>query len=452
MASILNALFSGRSGMTSHGLAIATIADNIANVSTPGYKQAVAQFEDLIAGGQTSDTVIGSGSALSRVTQVNSQGTIEFTGNPLDMAIDGNGFFALADGAQRFYSRAGNFRIDASGYLVNQRDLAVLGFPSGGSGALEPINVNTVSQDSVATENITITGNLDASSSTITGAQLTALDAATRVAGNAPPTTEATTYANINALAEFSTIVPVFDSLGQSHNVTVFFFHTGLNAWDARAYVNSEDVDPSGTRTGYPRLLANASGSGDINLNFNGDGTRSNAPASGAYDLTIIAPQNATFAGIDWANGADSSTVHLTLSPFTQFSASSNILSIAQDGEGVGSVTSIAIEANGDIYAQLDNGQRAQVGTLALVNFANPEGLARQGNSLLQKTSDSGEPIVGTPKSGTLGGIQSGAIELSTVDLATEFVNLIRMQKGFQANAKSISTANQLLDLTFQLS
>ena len=136
MPSIINGLFAGRSGISSHGSAIAVVGDNISNASTIGYKAARAEFEDLIAGGQASGRVIGAGSSVSSINSIFQQGTLEFTSRPLDLAIDGNGFFAVADGSQRFYTRAGNFKIDSSGYIVNQNGLAVLGFPAGGSGAL----------------------------------------------------------------------------------------------------------------------------------------------------------------------------------------------------------------------------------------------------------------------------------------------------------------------------
>jgi flagellar hook protein FlgE len=135
----------------------------------------------------------------------------------------------------------------------------------------------------------------------------------------------------------------------------------------------------------------------------------------------------------------------------TSYSASSNIQSISQDGQGIGAVTSINIQKDGKIYAALDNGQSAVIGTLGLVNFSNAEGLIRIGNNLLQQSPQSGEPIVGRPESGTFGAVQSGSLELSTVDIANEFVKLITLQRGFQANSKIITTINELLGAIIQL-
>lgn len=444
MPSIVNGLFSGRTGLASHGIAIATIGDNVANVSTIGYKESRAEFADLVAGGQTSRITIGSGAQVAATTQIFSQGTLEFTGRSLDLAIDGNGYFAVADGAERYYTRAGNFKIDPAGFIVNQGDYAVLGFPSGGSGSLEALNVNSISQNSVATSEVSIAGNLDASTSILSGNAIPAgID--TDFAGDQTPTSTVT-YAQINNSAEFSSSVEVFDSLGASHTINLFFFHTDANEWSVRAYVNSEEVDGSGSATGLPRQLTDSTGtiaSGTIDLSFGADGTRTTPPASGTFDKTFITP---------WNNGSDTTaTISMSLDPYTQFSAASNVVAITQDGEGVGNVTSISIDKDGTISALLDNGQKAGIGTIGLVNFANPEGLKRVGGQLLQQSTQSGAAVVGRPESGTFGSIEAGSVELSTVDIADQFVKLITLQRGFQANSRIITTINQLLNEIIQL-
>ncbi|MBN8550859.1 MAG: flagellar hook protein FlgE [Deltaproteobacteria bacterium] len=443
MPSIVNGLFAGRSGLSSHGTAIAVVGDNISNSSTIGYKASRAGFEDLIAGGQTAGKVVGSGSTTSAVNTIFEQGTLEFTNRPLDLAIDGNGFFVVADGAERFYTRAGDFKINSSGYIVNQNDKAVLGFPAGGTGALEPLNVNTVSQDSVATNSVALAGNLDASEPSDASAIPTAVEAGD-LPSSASAGAQALTYADLNARAAFSTVAQVFDSLGASHTITFFAFRTSAsNSYTVRGYVNSEEVDTAGGVTGRPRLVVDnhsaVSPDGDITLGFNGDGTLSNATA---------AQQTVSIA---WNNGADPSSIDLDFSSFTQYSGSSNILSIQQDGQGVGTVTSLNIESNGEIFARLSNGQSAIIGSIGMVNFSSPEGLTRVGGNLLQQSSQSGEPVVGKAQSGTFGSIESGRIELSTVDIANEFVKLITLQRGFQANSRIITTINQLLNDIIQL-
>ena len=436
MPSIINGLFSGRSGIASHGLAIAVIGDNISNASTIGYKAGRSEFEDLIAGGQTAGKTVGSGSSISAVTNIFDQGTLEFTGRDLDLAIDGNGFFVVSDNGQRAYTRAGNFKIDASGYIVDQKNNRVLGFPAGGSGALEELSVNGASQGNIQTETVTIAGNLDANGTPL----LTDVDDIPEVspAGQLPPPPYSiTTYSELAAEAAFSTVITVFDSLGAAHTVTTYFYHTAEDSsrtYYARSYVNSEEVDPTGTATGLPRQI----GAG-VTLEFQGDGS--------------LDPASATqFTGsINWNSGSNASSITFSFANFTMYSTGSNIQSLTQDGNGVGAITSLSIDTNGDIYALLDNGQSSILGTIGMANFSNAEGLVRVGSNLLQESAVSGAPIIGRPGSGTFGSVESGSLELSTVDIASEFVKLITLQRGFQANSRIITTINQLLNEIIQL-
>lgn len=430
MPSIINGLFAGRAGLSTHGTAIAVVGDNISNASTIGYKASRAEFEDFIAGGQAAGKVIGSGSNLAAVTTVFTQGTLEFTGRNLDLAIDGNGFFVVSDGGQRFYTRAGNFKLDASGYLIDPNGYRVLGFPTGGSGALEELNFATASQGNVRTENVSIAGNLDASEPTI---DMAAFDAANPVSA-AGAVVSTTTYATLAENAAYSTVVDVFDSLGAKHTVTAFFFHSDPGEYTVRLYVNSEDVDPSGSATGLPRQI------GTFTMNFDSSGQRTTV--AGNPDINATVP---------WNNGSLAAPIAFNFDPFTQYSASSTIQSISQDGQGIGAVTSISVENDGRIFALLDNGQRAEIGTMGVVNFSSPEGLTRIGKNLLQQSTASGEPIIGTPGAGTFGTVKAGSLELSTVDIAAEFVKLITLQRGFQANSRIITTINQLLSEIIQL-
>lgn len=432
MPSIVNGLFAGRAGISSHGTAIAVVGDNISNASTIGFKASRAEFEDIMAGGITGGTALGSGSSISAISTMYEQGTFEPTGRPLDLAIDGNGFFVVAKDAQRFYTRAGNFKVDSAGFIVNQGGLAVLGFPANGTGALEPLNINTIEQKSVATTSVTISGNVNASVPILAGPI---------------PDTQAnppvTTYADLNNAAAYSTVVDIFDSLGETHTVTLFFFHTGSNEYTVRAYMSNEEVDVNPTVSGFPRLIdATLPANFEKVMTFGGDGQRTAPPTAGTPDIQ---------ATIVWNNGANPTEVSLNFNPFTQYSATSNILSIAQDGKGIGAVTDVSIGDNGQIAALLSNGQSALIGAMGLVNFASPDGLSRIGKNLLAQSSSSGEPIIGRPTTGTFGSIKSGSIELSTVDIASEFVKVITLQRGFQASSRVITTINQLLNEVIQL-
>lgn len=457
MPGIINALFAGRSGLSSNGTAISVVGDNIANASTIGYKTARADFADLLAGSQTTGKVVGAGSQVQAVTPIISQGTFEFTDRGLDLGIDGGGYFVVADGSERFYTRAGNFRLDGAGFLVNQDGLAVLGYGADGAGALEPLNMSSVSQEGVGTGNVSVTGNLDAGATAIDPI----VDIPDVVAAGANPTSlpsPRTTYAQLGAVADSSTVVKVFDSLGVPHNVTFYFFKSsaGANEWKVRGYVNSEEVDPAGNSfVGEPRLIVGdvwdatssqmtTTGNNDTaTFTFLTSGSRDTPPTAGSYDMTAVVP---------WNSGASQTDdINFSFGGFTQYSARSSILSISQDGRGVGSVTGVDVSKDGKISARFDNGQLTVIGTLGLANFGNPEGLVRVGSNLLRQTTDSGDPVVGEPGIGKLGSIEAGALEQSTVDIASEFVKLISLQRGFQASSRMITTVNQLLNDVIQL-
>ena len=420
MPSIIDGLFAARSGIQSHGTAISVLADNIANQNTTGFKASRADFSDLLAGtlGGSSTVQLGSGSTISGVTPILSQGTFEFTGRGLDMGIDGNGFFAVEDNAsgQRYYTRAGNMKIDTDGYLLDQNGYRVMGYSANGAGGLGNLNVNERTQETVSTQEASISGNLNAAAEVF--------DPTATV-----PTT-GDTWQEFSEGAQFSTFVDVYDSLGASHTVTIFFFHTAAaHDWVAKAVVDAGELTGAGLpAAGNPVEL------GLVNLDFDNTGARDPLPTG--PDVTI-APA--------WSNGAAASSIKLSLHPFTQFSSNSTISSISQDGTGSGSVVGFTVQEDGTLFAQLDNGQTASIGKIALATFANAEGLRRVGNSLFAETANSGEPVIGTPNTGTFGALTAGALELSTADIAADFIKLISLQRGFQGSSRIITNINDLL-------
>ncbi|MCC6952953.1 MAG: flagellar hook protein FlgE [Deltaproteobacteria bacterium] len=417
MPSIVNGLFAGRGGIQSHGTAIAVLADNISNSNTIAYKASRAEFSDLVAGnlGGGGAAGVGSGSQISGITEVFSQGTFEFTGRGLDTAIDGNGFFILNDNGARYYSRAGNFKIDEDGNLLNQNNLQVLGFPGNGAGGLEALNVRAVTQSNVATLNASIAGNLDASSPT-----------AAAVPAVLPGSTA--TFAALASGSQFSTFVDVFDTLGAQHTMNIYFYKTGPGAWTSYAYVDGSELNAGVPGTAYQ--VASQT------LTFDSSGQRTGAPA---VDMVWNPPGG-------WLSGASGVGPNFVMDPMTQYSSTSTIASITQDGKGSGNVVSFSVEQDGTLFALLDNGQTSAIGTIALVTFSNPEGLRRNGNSLYTKSTQSGEPVVGVPASGQYGALESGAIELSTSDMAADFIKLISLQKGFQGSSRVITSIDDLLN------
>jgi len=426
--SIANGLFAGRAGISSHGTAIGVLGDNISNSNTTGYKAGRADFSDLMAGnlgGGSGGLAVGNGSQLKSVRPVFTQGTLEFTGRGLDNAIDGNGFFIVQDSAgQRFYTRAGNFRLSKDGELLDQNGFNVMGFPATKQG-IEGISINNITQTDINTDSVTISGNLDAGAT-----------------GRATVPAAYTDFGQLNTDADFQTPVTVFDSLGGSHPVNIYFFRdtsftptaTEATRWQVRAYVDGSEV--SGGTAGTPVLLG-AQGT----MTFGPNGARV-TPASGTAVISGTLPG----AGARWSNGSPSTAIDFRLDQFTSYDNKSLVSSVSQDGKGAGNVISFSVQADGTLFAQLDNGTTTSIGRLAMANFANPEALERRGNALFAQSNESGDPVVGRAQSGQFGAIQSGALELSTSDIAADFIKLITLQRGFQGSSRIITSINELLN------
>ncbi|MBP9837620.1 MAG: flagellar hook protein FlgE [Proteobacteria bacterium] len=412
MPSIIDGLFAGRAGIQSQGSGISVLADNIANANTTGFKQSRADFSDILAGniGGSGNKNSGSGSQVIGITPILTQGSLEFTGRGLDAAIDGNGYFVLQDSTgngQRYYSRAGDFQVDTDGFLLNQNGYRVMGFPTNGSGGLEELNINQQSQASINTSDVAIGGNLNA------GELVEAYPGDTA------------TFSQLSDASKHSTFLDVYDTLGGSHTATVYFFKTAANVWTVATFVDGSEIT---SKTAGEAILI-----GKETFTFDSTG-----------GLATTSPTTIP-ATADWANGSAAGAITFDLSEISQFASSSAINSITQDGTGSGSVVSFSIESNGALLAQLDNGQTSTIGTVALANFASAESLRRVGGSVFVETQNSGQPVVGNPDTGSFGAIESGALELSNADIASDFIKLISLQRGFQGSSRIITSINDLL-------
>jgi len=303
------------------------------------------------------------------------------------------------------------------------------------------LNVASIQQENIETTRVGLEGNLDASPTPVPiSLAVNNTPTAAAVAGGAPTAATDPTFSDLNAEAEFSTVVGVFDSLGKEHNINVYFYRTSATApqYTVRAYGESQDIDPTLVYSGRPRQLTGALAT-EAKLSFD---------SAGALTPTS---QTSLTLDIPWNNGSAVQTFGIDLSKFTQFAASSAISAVTQDGQGVGSVTSLNIGSDGKIFAVLDTAITTTIGTLGMANFFNPEGLRRVGQNYLQQSNESGEPIIGTPNTGRFGTVQSGSLELSTVDIANEFIKLVTLQRAFQANSKMVTTVNSLLQDIIQL-
>ena len=413
-------------GLNTNGQAIAVISDNVANVSTTGYKASRAEFSDLVSSalGIKDNEVLGTGqgSQTVNVRTIQVSGDQESTGRTLDVAIGGEGFFTIGDPATPSYTRAGNFQLDKDGYLVSGDGQFVLGTPASTDGAAtttaSKINLLQLSTTAKATSKITITGNLSSTVSTTT------------------PPTAPKTFNEIGTAASAIQTADAYDTQGGKHTVTLAYFKTAPNTWTVQSYMDSGDF--TGGTAGTPVLLGSKTG-----LQFQSDGTIAAANKAGAV---LTATGTAAYA-----NGAAAPSFTIDFSGYTQTANGTEPKSIVQDGLSTGAIKSYQFAKDGTIYASLSNGTTAKVATLQLSKFSNPDGLKRIGNNNFQATDASGKPTTGKAGEGGLGEINGGALERSTTDLATQFTDLVVFQRGYQANSQMLTQTSQILRDTIGL-
>ena len=400
------------SGLQAASESLDNIGNNIANASTVGFKEVSTQFSDVYAStlwGATA-TQIGLGVQVASVTPNFTQGNITTTGNPLDIAINGQGFFEELNNGITSYSRDGEFQLNANGVIVNSSGAQLLGYPATANGAISqappvPLTLSQAPVPPAATTTATLSVNLDAGS--------TPVPAAT-VFNPADPTT----YTS-------STSMTVYDSEGNSHTLSYYFVNTGLNA------ANDDVWNVYATGDGAVLGLMGA-------LTFGPTGSLVTAPAGQDVQLAVPA-WNLT-------NGANPLNITTTF-PFastSQYGVPFSVSANSQNGYATGQLAGFSIGSNGVITGQYTNGQTLAQGQIALANFTDPQGLIAVGNNQFVETEASGAPVVGAPGSGSLGTVQSGALESSTVDITTELVNLITAQRVYQANAETVKTEDQV--------
>lgn len=410
----------GLSGLAAAAKNLDIIGNNVANSNTAGFKQGVAAFGDVFAAtaGGGSGTEVGIGTQISAVNQQFGQGNITVTSNPLDVAINGKGFFRLTKNEKQIdpitgavsntgvvsYSRAGEFQLDKNGFIVNGKAQNLTGFQAINGGIVPGVLVNL---------QLSSTDSLPAPSTTAAvGANLASTDPVAPSAAFDP--TKPTSY-------NFSTSSTAFDSLGQAHTMTYYFNKTVSNSWDVNVYLDG----------------AAANGAGLTQLTF------SNA---GAYLSASNLVKTAALA-----NGAAPLSIALDFSKMTQYGSGFGVNTINSDGYASGQLSGYNIGPDGIIVGRYSNGQAQTLGQIALVNFTNPQGLTPLGGSGWAESSTSGTPLTGAPSTAGLGALQSAAKEDSNVDLTAELVNMITAQRVYQANAQSIKTQDQVLQTLVNL-
>ncbi len=385
---------------------IDTIGNNIANVNTSGFKSSTADFSALY--GSALPTAPGQGVLVGSLAQAFTEGTISQTGNPLDVAINGNGFFQLQSSSGTVYSRDGSFQLDNRGHLVNAAGAELMGFVpaasgsgASSSGALQPIQIDQSNIAPVATSNLTLDVNLPSS--------------------DGPINTTANPFSISNPKSyNESTTTTVYDSLGTSLTLTTFFTQASGSGSPNQWQTHWELANSGGASV--------ASGSGPT-LSFNSGGQLT----AGSGDLSVSTlPDGA--APLNIAESFTGSSVS---------GLSFGVNSTTNNGNGGGELTGVQIAPNGVVSGQYSNGGTRDFGTIALANFADPQGLDPMTGNVWAATAASGPAATGAPGTAALGQLESGALEGSNVDLSTQLVNLIVAQQAYQANVQSINTEQQ---------
>ncbi len=434
---VSSSLYSGVSGLNANGNAMSVIGNNIANANTIGFKSSRAIFGDLLSSqisGSGGVSQVGRGVGLSIVDNIFSQGTFENTETNTDLAVEGAGFFIVSDpatgNAVNNYTRAGAFRFDADGYMVNPEGYNVMGYQldeDGNTvGDLVPIWANTQSFTQAGpTGNIDLNTNLDS-------------DSATYGAGVFDPLDPADT-------SNYATSIQVFDSLGSSHLMSTYFTKTADQNWEYNIVVDGGEV--TGGTSGELEVV----GSGTLEFDTNGDLIRIDGndlytiPGDVTSDPVIPQPTVMTAAGaLDWVNGAVQ-TQQISIDMQTsQYASPSVVVAQEQDGYGTGTLVKLSVDEFGNVIGNFSNGTPRKLMRIALAKFTNPNALDKIGNNMYAQSNSSGVPVIGTVGSG-VGSIFTNALELSNVDLAQEFVKMITTQRGFSANSKTITTTDEML-------
>ncbi|NOQ81693.1 MAG: flagellar hook-basal body complex protein [Methylophaga sp.] len=440
-------------------------SNNIANVNTIGFKESRAEFGDVFSVssfGTSSKTAVGSGVVLSNVAQQFNQGNLEFTDNGLDLAISGEGFFAMAptvSSGEVIYSRAGAFGVNKEGFIVNSAGDFLRTFPVDANGAIsatsiaaaQPLQLPASQGEPEATTLLSIATNLPSNAATID-------DGAGPPAGVlAIDPFNTATYSN-------STSATVFDSLGNEHIVTTYYqkidtdaevagVPVGDNQWQMAVYVSDADIKVTGATTTVTDGATTLVQLGGIaRIGFNADGTLNTVDGDTATAGTQpIALDFTVAAGTELFSGAADQTVTMSLTGSSQNSGNFSVGALTVNGFPTGRLTGVDVSDDGLIRATYSNGQAIPIGKIVLARFANPQALNKLGNTTWKETTDSGPVIAGEAGTGSFGQIQSGALETSNVDLTKELVGLITAQRNFQANSKSIETENAITQTIINL-
>jgi flagellar hook protein FlgE len=449
----------GLSGLNAASKSLDVIGNNISNSNTVGFKMAQAQFADVFANSLSGagGTGVGIGTKVQNVAQLFTQGNISSTNNPLDIAINGGGFFRMSTGGAITYSRNGQFSLDKGGNIVNTQGAQLTGYSADSNGILStgaalPLTINTSDIAPRQTDIVSTLLNID-SRALVPGTQLP-VTAVPTIIPIAFSLTDPLSYNN-------STSVAVFDSLGNSHVLQTFFVRVDGSGARAPAVV----VPPAAQSkvewdifAAVDGVLINGTAGTVANNNVNAIGTVGfdnlgklalTTPAFGATDPNALAIDIPVTSGA--VTPISTPSIKYDMTGMTQYGAAFSVNKVTQDGYTSGKLSKFNTAKDGTIVGSYTNGKTSVLGQIALANFTNPNGLQALGDNQWGETASSGNALVGPPGSGNIGVLTSSAVEDSNTDLTGELVNMITAQRIYQANAQTIKTQDQVLQTIVNL-
>lgn len=439
----------GLSGLKSTQTGLEVTSNNIANSGTAGYKNNTAEFAAVYNGSQRG------GVKVANVKEdFVTGGEIVRTGNALDIAIDGQGFFAISENGRTAYTQAGQFQLDNDLNIVNANGGKLQGFgvsqvdggdPTIVPGVLTDLKIEASNIEAQASTNINFNGNLSSSSDVI-----------------AYPTAPAVFDPKDGSQYNFSQSTEVFDSLGNSHVMTQYFNHTGSNEWQAMFFLDGKPLTQAqlaatGATIGTQSVddgtgTATTVAAGTLTIKFDTDGQMipySTTPDVKAVNLSVGVAGAAATTNAEISTGAAALAINLKFDGTTQFGSSFSVNENDANGYTSGAFSGVKVEDDGRVFATFTNGESKLQGQVVLASFANVDGLEQGSNTVWYQTEESGSALYGEPESGSLGKLLSGSFMGSNVDISEQLVGLMSFQQNYQANAKTISSADEMMQILF---
>lgn len=445
--SLFGSLFSGVSGLTSQSRSMGMISDNVSNVNTTAYKGAEAQFSSLVTRQAASQTYSPGGVRSFTNYTIGTQGLIESSASPTDVAIAGSGFFvvnATPDSlGEQLYTRAGSFSPDFLGNLRSTSGSYLQGWALDADeniidiNTTETVNIRVINGLAAATTNVEIGANLNADEPAFTGAYAAGNMAQHEVSGGAA-----------GVQPDFTRAARVFDTLGRAHNITMAFLKDNVaNQWSVEIYANAAEVEVAQHPNG---LLASGT------ITFDGAGALASSTITPNYPVGAIAGDP---IGVDWLDlgGAIDSSISFdfgnigSTNGLTQFSSPTNVAFVTQNGAEVGELNGVSIDEAGFVIASFTNGEERRLYQLPIATFANPSALDPRSGNLYAQTDASGEFNLQNAGQGGAGNLTPSALEAANVDLADEFTKMIVTQRAYSASARVITTTDEMLSELIQI-